>query len=62
MVHGLDASAKATRQAAKLISVHDELSLSMPNGDFSIVNARNRGGAIEMLDEWGTLSRLSSRL
>jgi hypothetical protein len=24
-----------------------------PNGDFSIVNARNKGDAIEMLDEWG---------
>src|SRR5882757_6840161 len=24
-----------------------------PNGDFSIVNAKNKGDAIEMLDEWG---------
>jgi hypothetical protein len=24
-----------------------------PNGDFSIVNARTKGEAIEMLDEWG---------
>jgi hypothetical protein len=24
-----------------------------PNGDFSIVNAKTRGDAIEMLDEWG---------
>ncbi len=24
-----------------------------PNGDFSIVNARSKGNAIEMLDEWG---------
>ena len=35
-----------------------------PNGDFSIVNARNKGDAIEMLDEWGNaeqaiLSRLT---
>jgi hypothetical protein len=25
----------------------------MENCDFSIVNARNKGDAIEMLDEWG---------
>jgi hypothetical protein len=24
-----------------------------PNGDFSIVNAKTNGDAIEMLDEWG---------
>jgi hypothetical protein len=24
-----------------------------PNGSFSIVNAKNKGDAIEMLDEWG---------
>jgi hypothetical protein len=35
-----------------------------PNGDFSIVNAKTRGEAIEMLDEWGNaeqaiLSRLT---
>jgi hypothetical protein len=34
-----------------------------PNGDFSIVNARSKGDAIELLDEWGnaeqaTLTRM----
>jgi len=28
-----------------------------PNGDFSIVNARTRNEAIEMLDEWGNAER-----
>jgi hypothetical protein len=28
-----------------------------PNGDFSIVNAKTKGEAIEMLDEWGNAER-----
>ena len=30
-----------------------------PNGDFSIVSARTKGDAIEMLDEWGNAEQAS---
>jgi len=30
-----------------------------PNGEFSIVNARNKAGAIELLDEWGNAEQAS---
>ena len=30
-----------------------------PNGDFSIVNAKTKGDAIEMLDEWGNAEQAS---
>src|SRR6266851_3298849 len=30
-----------------------------PNGDFSIVSARTKSGAIEMLDEWGNAEQAS---
>ena len=30
-----------------------------PNGEFSIVNARTKGDAIELLDEWGNAEQAS---
>jgi hypothetical protein len=50
--HGFYASARATRQADNLCSWRT-ISVYGPTAISPIVNAKNKGGAIEMLDKWG---------